>query len=81
MALMNMSSVQMPRPVFTSGVRLAVKLTPQGPECAVLVGVEATIHSGDVTRAGVVMTNCSGWPDNIRDMSGSGPFGPIFSGV
>jgi hypothetical protein len=23
----------------------------------------------------------SGWPDNIRDISGSGPVGPIFAGV
>jgi len=23
----------------------------------------------------------SGWPDSIRVMSGSGPFGPIFAGV
>jgi hypothetical protein len=23
----------------------------------------------------------SGWPDSMRDMSGSGPFGPIFMGV
>ena len=23
----------------------------------------------------------SGWPDSIRDMSGSGPFGPSFNGV
>jgi hypothetical protein len=37
-ALMNMSSVQMPRPVFWSGVRFAVQLTPQAPLNAVLVG-------------------------------------------
>src|SRR5262245_55320258 len=79
--LMNISSVQMPTPVFWSGVRFAVKLTPHGPECAVLVGAEATIHCSEVSEAGAVITNCSGWPDSMRDMSGSGPVGPILSGV
>ena len=34
-ALTNMSSVQIPSPVFSSGVRFAAKLTPHGPENAV----------------------------------------------
>lgn len=37
MALTNMSSVQIPSPVFMSGVRFAAKLIPQGPANAVLV--------------------------------------------
>ena len=37
-------SVHLPSPVSGSGVRLAVKLTPQGPDHAVLVADADTIH-------------------------------------
>ena len=79
---MNMSSVQMPRPVFWSGVRLAVKLTPHGPRVR-RVGWRRRDHPlrRRSTSPARLITSCSGCPDSIRVMSGSGPFGPIFSGV
>src|SRR4051812_30704164 len=77
----NMSSVQMPRPVFLSGVRLKAYEIPHGPEYAVLVALPAHIHGPAPNVAGVATGMVSGCPDNLRDMSGSGPFAPIFSGV
>src|SRR6187399_1113378 len=74
-------TVHKPRPVSLSGVRLAVKLTPQGPAQAVLVPAE-TIIQGPSGRAGTGgICRPSGWPDSIRVMSGSAPFGPAFNGV
>jgi hypothetical protein len=43
MVFLKMSKVQIPVPVCTSGVRLAVKLTPHGPENAVFVDDQATL--------------------------------------
>ena len=43
-AMMNISSVQFPRPVSLSGVRLAVKLMPHGPANAVLVWSTVITH-------------------------------------
>ena len=79
MALMNMSSVQRPMPVFRSGVRLAVNETPHGPAHAVNVGVALTGQSGE--SFGIETFRFSGCPERARVMSGSGPFGPIFAGV
>src|SRR5262245_29385350 len=78
---MNISSVQSPRPVSLSGVRLAVKLTPQGPAKEVIVAAAVQPHgpAGNVGAGGIV--SCCGCPLSIRDMSGSGPFGPSFHGV
>src|SRR5688572_27665635 len=78
---MNISSVQSPRPVSLSGVRLAVKLTPHGPDHAVMVP-EAFIAHGPGGRAGAGgITRSAGWPLSLREKSCSGPFGPIFHGV
>src|SRR6185503_20656366 len=81
MVLRKISSVQMPVPVLRSGVRLAAKLTPHGPENAVFVGAPDQAHLSDSIRAGLSMGNCCGWPERERLMSGSGPFGPIIQGV
>src|SRR5262252_9145798 len=53
---------------------------PHGPENAVFVAAPAQSHG---PRGGTALSApiCSGWPDRKRDMSGSGPLGPIFSGV
>jgi hypothetical protein len=59
---------------------LAVKLTPQGPDQAVNVDDIPPIH-GSATVAGAVTAMSCGCPDSIRDMSGSGPPGPIINGV
>src|SRR5689334_11900934 len=79
-ALMNMSSVQIPMPVFLSGVRFIVYEMPHGPAHAVFV-TPATMFHGALTGGGAGICSVSGWPESIRDMSGSGPFGPIFQGV
>ena len=68
------------RPVSGSGVRLAEKLTPHGPDQAVNVGEKLPVH-GLETAAGAVMTISWGWPDSARFMSGLGPFGPVTRGV
>src|SRR5690242_13056296 len=78
--LMNISSVQMPRPVLRSGVRFAVKLTPHGPAKAVFVGAADQVQPFSPDGRGGTLTS-SGWPESIRDISGSGPFWPIFHGV
>jgi hypothetical protein len=71
----------LPRPVSGSGVRFAVKLTPHGPEKAVFVGA-ATMSQGPAgVTAGSVIERLSGWPDSMRLMSGSAPFGVGFHGV
>src|SRR5215467_10717953 len=80
-ALTNISSVQMPSPVLSSGVRFAAKLTPQGPENAVPLAAIVISHAADGAAAPPAIGNDSGWPDSIRPMSGAGPFGPIFNGV
>src|SRR5262245_10793186 len=43
-AATNMSSVQMPRPVFMSGVRLAANETPQAPLHAVRWSLVCVVH-------------------------------------
>ena len=55
---MNCSSVQSPRPVSLSGVRLAVKLTPQGPAHAVLVADIEPIHgpAGSAGGGGITIS-------------------------
>src|SRR6185436_3738105 len=74
-------SVHWPRPVSGSGLRLAVKLTPHGPANAVLVAAATDTHgSGGSDGAGGMIIS-AGWPVSMRDMSGSGPLGPIFHGV
>src|SRR4030095_122233 len=80
-ALANISSVQMPSPVLSSGVRFAAKLTPHGPENAVPLAAIVISHAADGAAVPPVIGNDSGCPDSIRAMSGSGPFGPILSGV
>ena len=52
-ALTNMSSVQIPRPVLTSGVRFAAYEMPHGPENAVLVSAAAH-NQGPLPRFGGV---------------------------
>src|SRR4051812_44071675 len=79
-AFTNICSVQMPRPVLRSGVRFIVYEMPQGPTNAVLVAALAHPHVPDNAGGGVSVI-VSGWPESIRDMSGSGPLTPIFSGV
>ena len=77
---MNVSAVHLPRPVSSSGVRLAVKLVPHGPANAVLV--TAPLHAqGPDSFGGGGITRSAGWPESARDMSGSGPLGPSFQGV
>src|SRR4051794_5995580 len=53
---------------------------PHGPDQAVMVPVAATIQGPTGAGAGgrVMLAWC---PDSLRVMSGSGPFGPIFTGV
>jgi hypothetical protein len=46
---------------------LAVKLTPQGPDQAVLVAVVPTSHGSPGGAIGVSTTSDSGWPDSIRE--------------
>jgi len=46
----------------------------------VLVAAPAHAH-GPASFGGSGITSAAGWPDSIWVMSGSGPFGPIFSGV
>src|SRR3954452_23022956 len=53
---------------------------PHGPANAVFVAAPVHIHGPLCSGAGG-STNCDGCPDSMRVMSGSGPRGPIFSGV
>jgi hypothetical protein len=79
MALTNISSVQMPSPVFWSGVKLAANDMPHGPLHAVSVGLVAIAHgTSDAALGGTGILKSSGWPAKALLMSGSGPFGPIF---
>src|SRR5687768_15545814 len=73
-------SVHRPSPVSGSGVRLAVKLTPHGPDHAVLVPAAVTSH-GPCGCGAAGIDIASGWPDSMRVMSGAGPLGPGFHGV
>src|SRR5262245_41373887 len=77
---MNSSAVQRPSPVSASGVRLAVKLVPHGPDQAVIVAETAVGQSG-VAFGASPGANAAGCPDSMRDMSGSGPSGVICHGV
>src|SRR6476661_7417069 len=79
-AVTNMSSVQMPRPVLWSGVRFAAKLIPLGPANAVLLAAPDQSHA-PCGAGGAVIFTASGWPERARALSGSGPFAPIFNGV
>ena len=80
-AWMNCSSlISRQMPVSGSGVRLGVKLTPQGPVQAVLVpSMPPTQGSGSAPGASI--TKSCGWPESARVMSGSGPFAPMIQGV
>src|SRR5581483_11063010 len=53
---------------------------PHGPAKAVSVAVPCQFHSL-LGLGGAESFMLSGCPESMRDMSGSGPFGPIFSGV
>jgi hypothetical protein len=66
--------------VLWSGVRFAEYETPQGPPNAELVPRPDQIHGPDGAGGGGTFID-SGWPESMRVMSGSGPFGPIFIGV
>src|SRR5262245_8259459 len=77
---MNIFSVQLPSPVSGSGVRLAVKLIPQGPANAVFVAAPAQAHGAASAGGGGSFTSC-GCPLSMRLVSGSGPLAPIFIGV
>src|SRR5262245_13213513 len=79
-AFRNISAVQMPIPVFSSGVRLIAYVVPKGPENEVKVAPTETIQGPDGGGAGGIFM-ASGWPDSMRVMSGSGPAAPIFQGV
>ena len=59
-AVMNISSVHLPRPVSGSGVRLAVKLTPHGPANAVLVPAPIHTQGPAGISGGVGMTRLDG---------------------
>src|SRR5919109_2261700 len=71
---MNCSTVHDPRPVG-SGVRFAVKLTPQGPTKAVRSGDPRNPQpSGPRTPLGIAGSFASaGWPESRRVESGIGP--------
>jgi hypothetical protein len=79
-AFMNISSVQIPSPVFWSGVRFAEYEMPQGPANAVFVRVPDHAQGPEGGGGG---GSCmpEGWPEKSRATSGSGPFAPIFIGV
>src|SRR6266568_830592 len=79
-ASMKVCCDQLPSPVSESGVRLAVKLTPQGPLNEVKVMSMAPIQGGG-TGAGPGIFIDAGCPESIFDISGSGPCSPIFHGV
>src|SRR5882672_8779546 len=81
MVSLKFRTVHLPRPVSRSGVRLAVKLTPQGPDHAVFVAANAFCHGPSAIVGAGGITRVSGCPDNMRSMSGAGPVGVILSGV
>src|SRR5690349_4899788 len=80
MVSMKVFAVHLPRPVSRSGVRLAVKLTPQPPAYAVLVAPTEVTHGPLAAGAGGI-SKPSGWPDSARDMSGFGPCSVMCHGV
>src|SRR5690242_13090920 len=53
---------------------------PHGPANAVKGAAIDEFHGPEGFGGGGIFT-ASGWPDSIRVMSFSGPFGPIFHGV
>ncbi len=79
-ALINTSCDHAPMPVSESGVRFAEKLTPHGPEKAVMLISPAQAHGG-ISITGRSIFIAAGWPESMSDISGSGPCGPIFHGV
>src|SRR5512135_545167 len=81
MVLMKSLPDQVPSPSSLSDVRLAVKLTPQGPDQAVMVAEKAPIQGGPAGAADETTLSASGCPESQRLMSGMGPDGPILSGV
>src|SRR3982751_5146546 len=74
-------SVQMPMPLMVSGVKFAAYVTPQGPANAVLVALPAHTQSPCASTSGLISFTFCGCPESMRDMSGSGPWGPIVMGV
>jgi hypothetical protein len=60
MVFLKSSTVQSPSPVSLSGVRLAVKLTPQGPAQAVLVPAAIITHGlpGGSAGTGGIFRSC-----------------------
>src|SRR5689334_13428380 len=79
-ALMKSASEYFPMPVSISGVRLAVKLVPNGPLQAVSVIAPDIPHGGGGGGAGGIGI-LSGCPESILVISCSGPWAPIFQGV
>ena len=65
----NVRSVHLPSPVSLSGVKLAVKLTPQGPDHAVLVAATLTSHgpSGSVGALDPIS-----WNQTVQVAKGAG---------
>src|SRR4030095_4075069 len=78
---MHCFSVQSPRPVSLSGVRLAVKLTPHGPAHAVMVPAATIAHGPGGTAGAGGIFRSDGCPLSRREKSISGPLGPTFHGV
>src|SRR5512135_3496601 len=61
---MKFCSVQSPSPVSLSGVRFLVKLTPHGPDHAVIVEANDPIQGpGEVTGDAGIFMSC-GWPES-----------------
>src|SRR3954452_6660137 len=55
---------------------------PHGPANAVNVAAPDQFHGASgASFGGGGITIASGWPESMRLMSGSGPLGPILSGV
>src|SRR5687768_6442056 len=77
---LKLRALHLPSPVSGSGVRFAVKLTPHGPDHAVLVAAAETIHGPTGLGAGGSCRS-AGCPGSARLMSGAGPFGVIAHGV
>jgi hypothetical protein len=77
--LMNISSLQSPRPVPLSGVRFAVKLTPHGPAKAVLVPAPIQTHGLAPSEGGAGITRSPGGR-SAHAMS-AGPAGSAYGGA
>src|SRR5262245_9142485 len=80
-AFTKICSVQMPMPLMGSGLRFAAYVTPHGPAKAVLVALPAQTQSACGFTSGRMTFTFCGCPESMRDVSGSGPFGPILNGV